>query len=227
MGRRIREDDAVLLSPYSGLSISVCGTTTSIYNRAQCCLSYHLQSQPKVPPDSPSLGFDVHLPQFVRIEDVDASRHKSKVVRAVATDGELANQHTFRVPDMNAVRRSGVHISQRVAMDPIGESSIAVSEDLTIFQSLAVFGDLVAVDGCWRCVVVLAGKGVYAGVGHVDVPPVVRELDAVRCDEVVGYSLDDASVGFEAIDLWPDAWFGSEVLPEKMDVSLCRIGQAS
>lgn len=194
--------------------------------RSLVFVSCHLQSQPKVPSDGPTLSFDVHLPQLVRVEDVDASRHKGKVVGAIATDSKLANQHAFWVPDMNAIRSGGVHIAQRVAMDSVREPSIAVSKDLTIFQTLAVFSDFVAVDGRWGCVIVFAGEGVHASVGHVDVPPVKGELDAIGCNEVVGYGLNYACVGLEAVDLWSDAWLGSEVLPKEMDVSCRRNGQA-
>lgn len=74
---------------------------------------------------------------------------------------------------MNAIRRRRVHVAQRIAMNTIRETSVTIGEDLTILQSLAIFGELVAVDVGRTGGVVLAGKSMNASVGHIDVLPVV------------------------------------------------------
>lgn len=114
---------------------------------------------------------------------------------------------------MNPITRPRIHIPQNIRMNPIRKSRIRICKNLAIRQPLPIRRDIKPINRRRRREIILARKRVHPGIGHINVLPIRRELDAIRREEVVGDGLDDSCVGFEAVDLRPDEGFGAEVLP--------------
>jgi hypothetical protein len=133
---------------------------------------------------------------------------------------------------MNAVAAASVDVTGSVGVDAIWDPAVAVGKQLAVLQTLAVFGDVEAVDGGGSCGVSVEGR--LARVGDVlslrrtldiargsvndekktyDVLEVRRELNAVRGYEVIRHSLNHTGVGFESVDLRTNARCGPEPLP--------------
>ena len=106
---------------------------------------------------------------------------------------------------MDSISDARIHIAHGIGMDAIRKAIIGVREDLSVMQSLAVLGDVETVDRRWLRGVVFARESVDASVCHINMLIVGTDLDAVGSNEIVGYSLHNASLELIAIDLRTDA----------------------
>jgi hypothetical protein len=137
---------------------------------------------------------------------------------------KFADEFASRIVDVNSVTYTSIDISIGVGMDPIGKAVVTVGEQLSISKSLTISRYIVSVYRCRVREVVLEGvqfnsmvqerfislslylvwECVRSSVRHVYVLPIWTEFNAIGCDEVVGYGLNNASVELEPIDLRTD-----------------------
>lgn len=115
---------------------------------------------------------------------------------------------------MDAVCTARVHIALGVCMNAIRYAIVAVSENPSVVQALAVGRDVKFVDGRGvRGDRTQIGKLISACVRYVYRLVIWSKLDAVGRNEPIRNDLDNTRVGLEPVDLGADHRGWTEILP--------------
>lgn len=140
-------------------------------------------------------------------------------IGTAAFELDLADQHAARVPDIDTVTTSTVHVAEHVAFDPVRRSGVCVSEDAAVGQIRSVVFPQHAV-GVYRGGAAVVGVAVAVdevGVCNVDCVFVWGEAETVWSAEPIGYYSGVASGGIEAVDELRENWLGTETLLVTVD----------